>query len=159
MSAAAEMLTAHSEVVAALLGAAVGFGLSELKDWFWRIRRRRAQWRALSAEVELCRETAEVFLDDPIKAPLYRLPVLTYLNSFPALLAEGIPTEKETRAITRFFSQVQTLNRGLDQANEARDQEHLLNKEYGRNRIKAEKLIQTGSYYTEVRAVLTRRAR
>jgi hypothetical protein len=154
-------MTVSTEVVAALAGAGLGgflgFLLSELKDWRARVRRRKAHWSALGAEIELCREIAESYLRDNVQAPLYRLPTLSYLNSFPVLLADGVPQEAEMRAITQFFSQVETLNRGLDQANEVRDREDRLNEETSRNRMKAEKLIASASYYSNVRSVLDQR--
>lgn len=152
------MLTGNNEVDAALIGAVVGGILGvllvELKDFFWRMLRRKAHWRALGAEIELCREMAEIFLNDTVKAPLYRLPTLSYLNSFPALLADGAPNGAETKAITQFYCQVETLNRGFDQANEARGNESALNDEYVRNGLKAEKLVPSASYYAQVRASL-----
>lgn len=150
------------KVWAALLGAVVGgvlgFVLAEVKEWLARRRRRRAHWRALSAEADLCREMAEEFLRANVMAPLYRLPTLSYSHSFPVLLADGAPNETETRAVTQFFNEVETLNRGLDQSNEARNDESRLNAEFGRNRLKAEKLVGSVSYYTRIRAVLDRRA-
>ena len=148
------------QVIATLIGAVVGVLLgvivSELKEWWWRTRRRKAHWRALSAEVEICREMAEIFLRDGVGAPLYRLPTLSYLNSFPALLESGATTERDTRAVTQFYNQVESLNRGLDQANDARSDAQTLNGEYSRNRLKAENLVGAVSYYSSVRQVLDR---
>jgi hypothetical protein len=150
------------KVWAALLGAVVGgilgFAIGELKEWLHGRRRRRAHWRALSAETELCREMAEEFLRANVMGPLYRLPTLSYSHSFPVLLADGAPNEAETRAVTQFFSEVENLNRGLDQANEARNDETRLRDEFGRNRLKAEILVGSGNYYTRLRAVLNHRA-
>lgn len=143
------------KIAGALIGTIVGFLLSEGKEWLARRRRRKAHWQALSAEAELCKELAEEYLNANFAAPLYRLPTLSYLHSFPVLLSDGALNEAETKAVTQFFTQVETLNRGLDQANEARGNDTTLSEEFGRNRLKAEKLIEfTNSYYTKVRAVL-----
>jgi hypothetical protein len=155
-------LVEDPKVWAALFGAVVGgilgFALGEVKDWLARRRRRKAHWRALSAEAELCREMAEEFLRAGVMAPLYRLPTLCYAHSFPVLLADGAPNEAEARAVTQFFCEVETLNRGLDQANEARNDEPRLGDEFGRNRLKAERLVGSVSYYTRLRAILDQRA-
>lgn len=142
----------------AVVGGVLGFVLGEVKEWLARRRRRKAHWRALGAEAELCREMAEEFLRANVMAPLYRLPTLSYSHSFPVLLADGAPNEAETRAVTQFFSEVETLNRGLDQANELRGDESRLRDEFGRNLLKAEKLVGSGSYYTRIQAVLDHRA-
>ena len=146
-------------LVSVVVGVLLGLAVSELKDWWWRSRRRKAHWRALSAETELCREMAETFLHDNVQAPLYRLPTLSYLHSFPVLLADGKPTEQETRAVTEFYNQVETLNRGLDQTHEARDNLARLNEEFVRNRLKAESLVAPVSLYARLRGVLDQRAR
>jgi hypothetical protein len=64
--------------------------------------------------------TGQEFLRANVVASLYRLPTLSYSHSFPVLLADGVPSEAEARAVTQSSATVETLNRGLDQANEAR---------------------------------------
>ena len=91
-------------------------------------------------------------------APLYSLPTLSYLHSFPVLLADGAPSGAEARAVTQFFNEVETLNRGLDQANEARNDDARLREEFARNRLKAERLVGSVSYYTRLRTLLDLRA-
>lgn len=147
-----------SALIGASVGAVLGFLAAEMREWLARRRRRKAHWQALSAEAELCKESAEEYLRANVAAPLYRLPTLSYLHSFPILLSDGALNEAETRAVTQFFAQVETLNRGLEQANEARGDEKKLSDEFVRNRMKAEKLIESTSYYTKVRAVLNNRS-
>jgi hypothetical protein len=140
------------------VGALLGFALGEVKDCLARRRRGKAHWLALSAETQLCRELAEEFMRAGVYSPLYRLPTLSYLHSFPVLLADGVPTYADVRAVTQFFNEVETLNRGLDQANEARNDDARLRDENARNRLKAERLVGSGSCYTKLRAVLDARA-
>lgn len=151
----------NTEVIAAFIGAVVGFVpgflAGEFKDWWWRSRRRKAYWCALNAEIELCREMAQVFLAGRVMAPLYRLPTLSYLHSFPALLADGALSNLEAGAVTRFYSEVETLNRGLDQAHAVRNEASLLAEEFERNQIKANKLVPSSSLYTNVRSVVVSR--
>ena len=139
-----------------VVGGVLGFTLGEVKEWLARRRRRKAHWLALSAEAEHCRELADEFLRANVMAPLYRLPTLSYSHSFPILLADGAPSEEEARAVTQFFSEVETLNRGLDQANDARNDDTRL-QEFERNRLKAERLAGSGNYYRRLRTVLGHR--
>jgi hypothetical protein len=129
-----------------LVGGVLGFALGEIKEWLARRRRRKAHWLALSAEAEICRELAEEFLRANVMAPLYRLPTLSYSHSFPVLLADGAPSDAEARAVTQFFNEVETLNRGIDQANEARNDDAMIRDEFARNRLKAESLVGSVSY-------------
>jgi len=146
-----------STLVSGAAGAVFGALATQVREWRSRDRRRKAHWFALSAEVELCREMAETFLGAPIQAPLYRLSTLAYLNSFPQLLADGAArTEQDTRAVTQFYNQVEALNRGLDQANDARGNTHKIEREDERNRLKAAELVGSGAYYAAIRQVLGR---
>lgn len=105
-----------TQLIAAVVGVALGFLLSEAKDWALRRRRRRAHWAALRAELDLCKEAAEMYLGDKVAAPTYRLPVVAYENALPSLLSEGVVSKEQAVALTKFFMQVETLNRGLDQS-------------------------------------------
>ena len=158
---------ASREVQAALLGVALGFLLSLIAEW-WRGRaRRRGHWAALSAEMEYCRSLANTYLHDGIGAPLYRLPTVAYANSLPALLLAAALNESDTRQLLSFFNTVETLNRGLDQIEGARliadpvEREQRLAEEYGRNRLKAERLVPSvaRSYYDSAKAVIDFRLR
>lgn len=158
-----------NEVIAALAGAAIAFALVVLYDWLKSRRRRRAHFAALRAEIEYCRALAQTYLTDGVKAPLYRLPTVAYAHSLPALLADGGLDETHTRDLLAFFNEVATLNRGLDQTEDARliadptERETKLSDEYSRNRLKAEKLVpihlQSNSLYDRAMSVVNSRLR
>jgi hypothetical protein len=145
---------------APLLGVVLGFILAEAKDWLVRRRRSRAHWAALRAEIEFCRRMAETYSQDRVMAPLYRLPTAAYSQSFPALLADGLLTESETYSMIQFFTEVETLNRGLDLAQAARERndDHALQAEFDRNLLKAQGLmpheVHAQDYYQPARAAV-----
>lgn len=91
----------------------------------------------------LCKEKAEMLLTGNIMSPLYRLPVIAYQVSYPVLLADGAVAEAEVLSLGRFFDQVQDINRGLDNAAQAKmgNDLHNLKTEYDRNLLKAERLV------------------
>jgi hypothetical protein len=80
---------------------------------------------------------------DAVRAPLYRFPVMALNTSFPILLAEGSLNEHEALAIGRYFSHVQDINRGLDNAAScvANGDMDGLGKEYKRNLLKTRHLL------------------
>jgi hypothetical protein len=149
-----------TELWAALLGVLLGFVLAEAKEAWTRRRRRRAHWGALKAEIEFCRRLAETYIRDRVIAPLYRLPTTAYSQSFPALLGDAAVTETEVHSLMQFFSEVETLNRGLDLAQSAREagDEQALQAEFQRNILKATRLIPPAAaaenYYQPARAVV-----
>ena len=150
------------DVAFLLLGLLVGL----LPPWFARKRRLKTHWRALRAEVTQCSERATVvFTSQPlVMAPLYRLPLMTYQASFPVLLADGAVSESEVRTLGRFFSQVQDINRGLDNAAETNKADKLakLEQEFERNCFKAKALVeaqgQEPSLYAQALAIVDRKA-
>jgi hypothetical protein len=87
---------------------------------------------------------AETYKGGGVAAPLYRLPTTAYSSSLPALLGDGAVSEAETQALVQFFSEVYTLNRGLDlvQAARERDDQQTIQAEYGRNLLKIQRLIE-----------------
>lgn len=125
-----------------LLLLVVGFILGHVPSWLDRKRKLRTHWHAILAEMVLLKEKAETLLNDQIRAPLYRLPVVAYETSFPILLAEGAVTEEEIKTIGRCFSLVQDINRGLDNVTELyKTGSDKLEKEYERNCLKAKTLL------------------
>ena len=149
-----------TELWAALLGVLLGFILAEGREWWARRRRRRTHWGALRAEIEFCRGLAETYLRDRVVAPLYRLPTAAYSQSFPALLGDAAVAETEVQSLIQFFSEVETLNRGLDLAQTARERSdaQALQAEFERNLLKAQRLVPPGAnaenYYQPARAVV-----
>lgn len=91
----------------------------------------------------LCKEKAETLLKDNVMSPLYRLPVIAYQVSYPVVLADGAVAEEEVLTLGRFFEQVQDINRGLDNAAQAKmnNDSHNIKTEYDRNLLKAERLV------------------
>ncbi|MEK6211928.1 MAG: hypothetical protein AABM64_16425 [Pseudomonadota bacterium] len=150
------------EVAFVLLGMLIGL----LPPWFIRKRRLKTHWCALRAEIVQCNEKATtIFTSVPlVMAPLYRLPQMTYQSSFPVLLADGAVSESEVRVLGRFFSQVQDINRGLDNAAEMNKADKLakLEQEFDRNCLKAKGLVQPqdqeSSLYAQAMTVVNRKA-
>lgn len=158
-----------SDVIAAVTGTVVAFFLVVLYDWFRARRRRRSHFAALRAEMDYCNHLAQTYLRDRIAAPLYRLPIVAYSNSLPALLSEASLNESETHLLLSFFNEVETLNRGLDQAETARliadpqERDAKLTDEFSRNMLKAQKLVPVDalspSYYDRAKSVIDSRLR
>lgn len=157
------------EVIAAAAGAGLAFLLVVLYDWLRTRRKRRAHFSALRAEMDYCQSLAQMYLQDKIIAPLYRLPTVAYTNSLPALLSEGALGEPDVRALVSFFNGVETLNRGLEQAEGARlisdpeEQKVKLKTECSRNQLTAAKLVPANvlspSYYDLAKLVVDSRLR
>lgn len=143
-----------------LLLVLLGFFLGLVPPWFQRKRRLKTHWCALRAEIDQCKEKAETLLKDGVMSPLYRLPVMTYQASFPVLLADGAVKENEVSVIGRFFSQVQDINRGLDNAAEMfkAGNDAKLKQEFDRNCLKAKGLIESKdgqeSLYSQAKRVV-----
>jgi hypothetical protein len=130
-----------NELVAALAGVLLGSAISYGVEGLRRGQRRRAHWAALRAEIDYCLWRAETYEADKIPAPLYRLPTVTYSSSLPALLGDGVVSESEVRALIAFFSEVETLNRGLDLVQAARGDQQTMQAEYERNLLKIRSLL------------------
>lgn len=137
----------------AAVGVIVGFLLNELRSFLLRRRKHSAYWTALYTEIEYARGRAQMYLDDNIMAPLYRLPTSAFETCYPELLADGVLTEANTTALMAFFSEVETFNRGLDRVG-ATDDEKAIEREYSRNRLKAQQLISTGALYMAATAIV-----
>lgn len=131
------------ELVAALVGVLVGFGLGLVPPWLDRKRRLRVHFSAMKAEMNICADLAATYLRDNVQAPLCRLPTDAYSTALSALLLDGALEEPESRALAEYYGLVAQLNRGLDNADHFHRVEHhqLRNVEYERNRGKAEQLI------------------
>jgi hypothetical protein len=126
---------------------------SRLREFESRLDAGRAHRGALRAEIEICKERAEGFSGAGVRAPSYRLPTARYEQSFQALLENGVLSEPGAKALMEFFAEVETLNRGLDlvQAARERGDDAAREAEYKRNRLKAQNLL---SLYNAARAAV-----
>jgi hypothetical protein len=126
-----------------ILGVVIGFFLSGGQRWFEGKRKLRAHCGAIRVEMLLCNEKVDALLSDPVRSPLYRLPTVALSTAFAILLAEGSLNKYEALATSRYFSHVQDLNRGLDDAAAcvANGDMDGLGREYKRNLLKARHLI------------------
>jgi len=141
---------------AGLLGVVVGVVSTQSVAWWQKRKRQIGHWRALSAEIEICRDRAQAYITDHVLAPLYRLPALAYEEGFPPMLADGVLLEDEVRAVLSFYNIVEQINRGLDQAHQAaiNEQEERLGREAGRIGLKAHELVDRDKLYDRIRAVV-----
>lgn len=151
-----ELIKAATPAITPIIGVLVGYVISEFKEWSLRRRRRDALWQTIEAEIECCRDFADMYLKDEIMCPSYRLPSISYTSCLPILLSDGVLLKKDILVLTKFFNQVETLNRGLDHAHEARDRADRVRilSEYDRNRIKAKEISTDGEKYLAAREVL-----
>ena len=113
----------------------------------WALARQRAarikgNWSVLFVEVRECGRTAKVYLEDDVMAPLYRLPTISFETCYPALLTDAGLDEDKADILLKFFTEVQTVNRGLDLTDDlSRTKGHPLMKgAYERNCLKAKRV-------------------
>ena len=102
-----------------LAGVVIGASIAQGAAWWQKRKRHLAYWSAMSAEIDLCREDAAVYVRDRVIAPLYRLSTTAYENGFPALVGDGAVSGDEAKAVLGFYALVQQINRGLEQVNDA----------------------------------------
>lgn len=106
----------NQSVVAALAVGGLGVALVERGFDFCATRRRVAASKgALRAEIALCGEMASTFLSDEVASPLYRLPSECFDTGLTTLLKLGKLDQRAASHIIAFYSEVRTLNRGLDE--------------------------------------------
>jgi hypothetical protein len=153
MAADPNAMTGWERVLFAAIGVVVGFLLNEGKNLFARRRKHRAYWAALCTEVEYVRGRAHMYVNDNVMAPLYRLPTQAFESCYPELLADGAVTPAEATALMAFYTEAQTLNRGLERVGDAAD-EAAIRREYGRNVLKAQQLLPDGPLYKAIAVCL-----
>jgi hypothetical protein len=119
----------------------LGFVLAFIPLWFDRKRKLKGHFCAIRAELDLCKERAEVFLKDHIASPLYRMPLTPYEVSVPILLSESALSEKESITLSRFYCLAEDINRGLDNAAAVINDKDALKREYSRLTLKVQTLI------------------
>jgi hypothetical protein len=147
-------------ILGTLLGTWVGYRLKASDEKKDRARRVRATWGAISAEVEACKRMATVYLapneqGQRIGAPQWRLPDVMLTSSLRALLADGDPSEPEVDALLKYHTEAETLNRGLDLAQEATGAADL-RRHMELNDLKARRLVEGGEYYAPLRPLIDR---
>ena len=100
------------------VGVLLGFGVSEFREWRRREQERVGHFEALAAELQICADMARSYLRVKIRAPSYRMPLIAYQRSLPALLADGVLTFDETQALIRFYVTAQSFNFAVEQAHQ-----------------------------------------
>ncbi|OAI50065.1 hypothetical protein AYO46_10725 [Betaproteobacteria bacterium SCGC AG-212-J23] len=143
-------------LVSVVIGAIVGFGISELRERLQRKRQRTGHLEALTVEVSVCGDLAQGYCIGKVMAPAYRMPLLAYQRVFPELVSAGILNSTETNALMRFFFNAAAFNFALDQAQavlmkKSEDRPpNRLELETRRAMLKAQKLAKggTSNHYT-----------
>ena len=153
-------MTVFEVMSSGLLGAIIVFIGGYAVRFVGQRRQIRGNWGALYAEVQQCGVLAETYRLAGVAATSYRLPTVCYQNSLPSLLSLYGITEQETSILLKFYSQVETVNRGLDQADlayQAQDQVRLQG-EFSRLLLKcAEIESPAGVLFAKARDVSERR--
>jgi len=104
------------EAIIGLVGVALGFALAEGSAFLNRCRTHNALWQSLGVEVEFIKGRVDRFVEDRVQSPLYRLPQECFRTALPRLLEVGSLNSADTNALMTFYSEVDTFNRGLEQA-------------------------------------------
>lgn len=93
----------------------VWFGFA-LRGWADRQREDRSLLShvdAMGMEIRYCGQLAATYLNEGIKAPLYRLPSEAYRAAMPELRRAQLVMGGEAHTLQRFYLQVEQVNRGL----------------------------------------------
>jgi hypothetical protein len=125
-----------------IAGVVLGFLLGEGSRLLRELHQRRACWAVIRAAMIHWRSASEEFLADPqpVLAPLGRLPLDGYEDAFKQLLAAGELSEGDQMALYEHLAFAQQFNAALDLAVAALGDDRRLHDEYGRARLKAERL-------------------
>lgn len=94
----------------------------------------------LCCEIDTCRERAQEYIKDRITSPTNRLPSAGWSHSVPLILS--ITTVENINDIQLYYLEVDALNRGLDLAEKYINDENQLAREYKRNLLKANNIIE-----------------
>jgi hypothetical protein len=108
----------------------------------------RSHFDALGMEIHRCADLAAIYLEQGIRAPLYRLPTSAYEQSMPVLKNTGIVSGGDAQSIQQFYLQAEQVNRGLDnvddfvrgKVNENMQAHITLDDELARLRLKCEEM-------------------
>ncbi len=149
------MLVLLSALASGLLAVVITLGNNWLVNW----QKVRGVRGVLREEIEVCADMARTFHGAGIAAPLYRLPTSSYYTGLRELLAAGAIAGAAAKALILFYSEVETLNRGLDQAADVSPPDAPVGTAtqivHDRNRIKAEHIRASDGhlYLAAMRAV------
>jgi hypothetical protein len=130
-----------------IAGVILGFALGEGSRLVRELQQRRACWVVIRAAMIHWSSGVEEFLADPkpVLAPLGRLPLNGYEDAFKQLLAAGELSPGDQMLLYEHLGFAQQYNAALDLAVAAIGQDDdRLRHEYGRARLKAERL--TGNH-------------
>jgi hypothetical protein len=143
-----------------LLGILAGYKLKSFEEQGAKQNRLASTWGAIDAEIEICRGSAEEYIKhgagtEPF-VPQWRLPDVLLPSALHALLAEGDPTHAEVKAILQYHNEAQSLNRGMDLAQDSltEGRQGAALSRTGLNTKKARRLAKDGEYYEPVRALI-----
>lgn len=100
----------------------------------------------LRAEIGLCKTMAEEYNKEGApQAPSWRMPTHAWTNAYPELLSLGVLTQDQVTALNEIYVEINALNLGLDQINDARSMEqgsgNVMQEEANRNKLKASNII------------------
>jgi hypothetical protein len=101
-------------LISGLIGALVSAIINVVFNAWNADRKIRTARRLLAVEIEVCAAFAKTFCEARIYAPLYRLPLAGFNTALRELVGSGELSEEKARALIEFYSEVETLNRGLD---------------------------------------------
>jgi hypothetical protein len=142
------ILDMSSDAFYGLVGVIIGALLAALLTWIPasldRKRRIKANWHIIDQDIVLSHGRLSTLAKGDVLSPLYRLPLLGYEISLPALVADSAIGPDQYLVLSDFFLQVQDINRGLDQAASAVSisNDHAIKLESNRNGLKARALLQ-----------------
>jgi len=142
------------------VGVLVGAGITQGAAFWQRRARHRSYWQALRAEVEICREHGDAYLADSVNSPAYRLPMKAYENALPGLLQDGAISHDEAKAVLAYYTQVDQMNRVLEQAHAAwvSGREDDLKRESDRLALKARHVSAGDKYYRRLQSIFDHHA-
>ncbi|NDE89720.1 MAG: hypothetical protein EB059_01065 [Alphaproteobacteria bacterium] len=129
-------------LISVFLGVAFTYFLSTRSE-----KRRLSSYKSsLRAEIDLCKIMSEEYnKQDAPQAPSWRMPTHAWTNSYPELLSLGVMTQEQVTALNEIYVEINALNLGLDQINDARliarGAGNIMQEEADRNKLKASKII------------------
>ena len=119
-----------------------GWLLGLVPSWFSRRKAFETHKKAMNAELSIVEGFAKTFLTAGVMAPSYRLPGQAFEAGYKLFISQARMSEDEAKAISLYSLKVLEINRGLDNANSFRTEQHNeLIAEYNRLLLKTESLL------------------